>query len=263
MSETKTLVRATLRLYRTAAADTLRGIRRTWPALAAHLGLIVVAALAAGLLAGSQTFAGGLLLGFFFAFLVAAYLSTVEAAVLQEPFHFRDLFPRAQQLFSPTISALFVLFVLNFILDRTLASEESRWLRMMANLVIAVLFNTLPETIYLVRGGFSELFGQSYAFIRENFIEWMLPWVMVLASLLLFYEPRTILGLLIIITTTNPMTMMSTGIAVGAALLRPPFFYAVPLVLLVVYVLLIFRGNLFRALGTSSRRSRAYKERMR
>lgn len=258
-----TSFRATVRVYTTAAVDTYKGIRKNLRLLVAHFLLAVVAGILLRIFGGGAGFAGSILLGFIFAFMLAVYLTTVEAAVLQERLPFDAILPRAQVLFSPAISVLFTLFILNFVADRTLVTPESQWLRMMLGLVIAVLFNTLPEAIYLVRGGTLELFGESYNFIKENFLEWLAPWLLLLSPLLFLSGPTAFLNGLILLSTANPIQVLQSAIMIGGRLLVPPYIFFFPLAALIAYFILVFRGNLFKILAGTSRRSRAYQERMR
>ena len=130
----QTAVRATIRVYTTAAADTYRGIRKNVHLFVAHLLLAVVTGIVVRLFGGGTGFAGGILLGFFLAFVVAVYLATVEAAVLQERMPLNGVLQRAQTLFGPAVSVFFTLFILTFIADRTLVTPESMWLRIMLDL---------------------------------------------------------------------------------------------------------------------------------
>jgi hypothetical protein len=102
------------------------------------------------------------------------------------------------------------------------------------NLVIVVLFNAVPELIYLGHYSALELLGESYRFIADNWIEWF---------------PATIaMGLPVVL-------LMEVDLPPALALVRT-------LVLaLWVYFMMVARGLLFLELHGSTRRARDFRRR--
>jgi hypothetical protein len=100
-----------------------------------------------------------------------------------------------------------------------------------ANLMMLVLFNPLPEVIYLSEYAYNDLFFYNFAFIRRNYI----PWYTLNALLLVLLVPVMIIGASV-----------------------PVLFN----ILMVVYLgfAMIFRGFLFKALHQSNFRKRVFSQ---
>jgi hypothetical protein len=101
-------------------------------------------------------------------------------------------------------------------------------------LVIAVLFNAVPELIYLGRCNSLELLGESYRFIADNWIEWF---------------PATLLMAVPIVAIAG------IPLADGLLWLRSA------VLAFLVYFAMVARGLLFLELHGSSRRARAFRHR--
>jgi hypothetical protein len=135
-------------------------------------------------------------------------------------------------------------------------------------LLIFLLLNPAPEVIYLTRHDSPlDVLKRSYDFVMENWIEWFLPLALVLAplGLSLFFKLSSRLGrgagldfmqLLILPFTVLTAWLTDLGIAPEVTgglslLLTPPLTVG----------MLLFRGHLFVALTSSTRRQRLYQAR--
>ncbi len=102
------------------------------------------------------------------------------------------------------------------------------------NLVIVVLFNAVPELIYLGHDSSLELLTESYRFIADNWIEWF-PATIVMALPLVLLSQVPLPGVLA---------------SYGRRSSRPG-----------VYFMMVARGLLFLELHGSSRRARDFRRR--
>ena len=256
------LVRATGRMY----LRTTRDAGKCWVSslryVPLQLGVILLVTLALRLTGFGSSFGGQLLLSLCFAFLAAGYLGTIEAGILGEKRSLHGCLERAQQLFSPTLSVFFAFFLLNFIASHLLARPEQHWLLMSCSMALAVVFNVAPEAIYSSRGVANPL-AVSLEFMTENFVEWSLPWALVLALLWLFLGGDFALASLLALITTNPLELPRFLLSFGAVAFSASGFVAFLGVLLVINFSLLWRGILFRDLAQSTRRKRLYEERVR
>jgi hypothetical protein len=104
------------------------------------------------------------------------------------------------------------------------------------NILILVLFNAVPELIYLGHHSLLSLLSESYRFVAENWIEWFPPniaFIVVLAAMWSLPASGTVAAL--------------AQMAVTA---------------LFVYFAMVMRGLLFIELSGSTRRARAFRHRM-
>ena len=105
------------------------------------------------------------------------------------------------------------------------------------NLVLVVLFNAVPELIYLGHSGLVDLLSRSYQFIVANWIEWFPPNLLFLVGIeLLWWLP------------------------LGDGML--PLIVRVALVSLFLYFAMVVRGFLFIELDGSTRRARLFRHKM-
>jgi hypothetical protein len=106
-------------------------------------------------------------------------------------------------------------------------------------LAVYILLNPVPELIYQTRSSGLELLSDSYNFIVENWLEWLLPNIVL-----------TVAGYFIL----QVLSVMAAGVPGPLQL----FIVAVGMGLCLTYFM-IFRGFLFAELYGTTRRSRAYR----
>ncbi len=261
-SDSVILFRSTLRMYRTSFENALRGLRLNWWLPLGHILLFGAFIFFSNIFVGIF---GGLVasfvLGLVGCLVLSLYLASVESAVDRETVSREALWHRGVQLFSPVLSALFILFILSFLANMAFRSPETKWLHATLNLVIAVFFNPLPEILYQREGHGTQSLGECLEFVKENFIEWFVPVILIGLPLILI-DITGFAGYII----TNPISIEGVfsifSMAIGAL---GNFFsftggYLVLLCLtsFAVYFFFLFRGNLFKQLHGSSRRKRIY-----
>lgn len=132
-------------------------------------------------------------------------------------------------------TAMFCIFGIQWITSMvTAGSPQGRGIALFVDLVIFVLFNAVPEIIHSTRRNGLEVYGESFNFVVENWIEWLPPnlLMMGLGWWLLFEMPDVV-----------------------------PFGSWLDLLLLplLFYFVMVFRGLLFGVLHGSNRRGRIYR----
>ncbi len=261
-SDISLLLLATLRIYRDCVQDAVRGVWRNWRMLLVHLSYFVLISIIAPLSMLFGGLAGGFILGMFFAVLLGHYLLTVSAAVEGDVLSFSETKSRAFEYFSPTLSVLFALFLIKLLSSSLFGSAEQYWLQLCVSLFVAVLFNPLSEVIYLRPSTMGEMFATSLEFIRENFVEWFLPILLLLLPLALLLSQGSAFAIFLGYFTSDPLHIISgfflSFAGVSALLVSLPVLVViVPL----LYLLMTFRGQLYLRLSQSTRRKRIYMER--
>jgi hypothetical protein len=263
------LISTTILLYRDALRATGRSLMRGWPIIPAVIGFTIIMWLA-GTIARPLGMVGGFILGAVNAFLIGATLSLIDQAIKgMRVMTIRDILDSMGHYFWDVISVGFVLWIPTMLLDTSLrANPDSQFLVTACLLLVFILLNPAPEVIYLTRHDSPlDVLKRSYDFVLENWIEWFLPMALILAplGLSLFFKLSSRLGrgagldfiqLLLVPFTVLSAWLTDLGISAEvtasmALLLTPPLTVG----------MLLFRGHLFIALTSSSRRQRLYQSR--
>ena len=265
------LVSAILHLYRQVLYSTGRSFARSWITMVA---LIVFAVLfvVTSRIAAPLGIAGGFILGIVNALLVGATLRLIEQSLsAARTIQFTDVTQSFGHYFWDVIGVGFVLWVPTMLLDMGMqANPYGQFLLSAFLLLVFILLNPAPEVIYQVRHDSSlEVLKTSYQFIIEHWIEWFLPFAILIlpvvispSGLMEFFSLSDRVGrgagldffqiLLLPFTAIGGWLSYvgfdSEGQVIVLLLLTPPTAMAI----------LLFRGHLFAALHGSSRRQRLF-----
>ncbi|MCL2013162.1 MAG: hypothetical protein FWG75_10310 [Cystobacterineae bacterium] len=157
----------------------------------------------------------------------------------------------------------FFIIWLGFLLLEFLFGRLSQWhaIGLGAQILCWVAFNAVPETLY-IKGthGSMETVRQSFKFIQENWVVWLLPWVPLLGAAwyfvgwqpAIFMQKNWLLGLL-----PNVFVYLGSKYFVG---LYPFNVYGMAIVLGVfLHLFMAFRGVLFVRLDKSTHRQRMHR----
>lgn len=218
------------RAFRRAGVLTLRN----WPVAGTTFAYSL--ALAAAVLVGSGLgLVGGFLVSLVWAACVGSFLYLVEMMLRTGSVSLADFRRSFGVYLGDVLGVTFVLWVVFAVATPALATiPQGPGLILAMNLVIAVLFNAVPELIYLGHHTSLELLGESYRFIADNWIEWF---------------PATIaMAVPIVLLVEMPLPD-------ALALVRPA------LVALWTYFMMVARGLLFLELHGSTRRARDFRHR--
>ena len=265
------LVSATVHLYRQVFYATGRSLAKSWVAM---LALIVFAVLFLGAarIVGPLGMAGGVLLGIINALLVGATLRLIEQSLSgARPLRFADVIESFGHYFWDVIGVGFVLWLPTMLLEMGMqANPYGQFLSSAFLLLVFILLNPAPEVIYQVRHNSPlDVFKTSYEFVVEHWIEWFLPFAILILPVILspsglqeFFSLSGLVGrgaglnffqMLMLPVTAIEGWLSYVGIDSGGQgiillLLTPP----------VAMAILLFRGHLFAALHGSSRRQRLF-----
>lgn len=216
--------------------------------------------------------AGGFLLGAVNALLVGATLRLIEQSLsAARTIQFADVTESFGHYFWDVIGIGFVLWLPTMALDVGMqANPYGQFLSSAVLLLLFLLLNPAPEVIYQVRHDSPlDVFKTSYDFVLEHWIEWFLPFGIVILPVVLspsglreffalsgrvgrgagldFFQilvlPFTLVGGWLSYTGVHPDVQWMLLL-----LLTPP----------VALAILLFRGHLFALLHGSSRRQRLF-----
>ena len=261
----------TLALYQNAFRKTGESLVRGWMTIVAVVGFGFLLVLATQL-AAPLGMVGGFLLGAANALLVGATLSLIEQSISHaRALTIRDILGSVGHYFWDVIGIGFILWLPLMALDMSIQTNPfGQLLSYGALLLIFLLLNPAPEIIYQVRHDSPlDVFKTSYEFVLENWMEWFLPFALILLPFVFspmglqsFFSLSSQVGrgagldfsqLLVLPFTILGGWLDYAGIPSAISwylglLFTPPLAVA----------MLLFRGHLFASLHGVSRRQRQF-----
>jgi len=266
-----TLFSATVHLYRQALRATGRSLARSWMIVGA---LIVFALLFVGAtrIAAPLGMAGGFLLGAVNALLVGAILRLIERSLnTARTIQFTDVTESFGHYFWDVIGVGFVLWLPAMALDMGMqANPYGQFLSSAFLLLVFILLNPAPEVMYQVRHDSPlDVFKTSYDFVLEHWLEWFLPFAVLVLPVVLspsglreFFALSSRggrgAGLDFFQILILPFTLV--GGWLSSMEIHPDVQWILLLILTppAAIAILLFRGHLFALLHGSSRRQRLF-----
>jgi hypothetical protein len=264
-----------IELYSQALRATWRSLTRSWVTVLALVGFGLLF-IGAARIAAPLGIGGGLLLGIANAFLVGATLRLIEQSLSGsrtiQPLDVPESFGH---YFWDVIGVGFVLWLPMMALEMGMKTNPyGQFLATAVMVLLFILLNPVPEVIYQVRHDSPlDVFKISYEFVLEHWIEWFLPFALVMLPILLspdglrsFFELSGSVGrgagldflqLLLLPFTLVGGWLSYLGLDSDAQwlvvfLCTPP----------VATAILLFRGHLFSLLRGTTRRQRIFASRM-
>lgn len=259
-SDLEILVLSTWALYHQALREAYNGFKRNWWAAFVPVVYIVFFFLFASTLGKLFSgMAGGLLVGILQALFIANYLAFVACAVDGRKMSLKDIKSETFTLVMPVIGVLFAFFIVDLLLRLILQGGGLQALAIGLNLILVVIFNTLPEVTYLNRGFTMSILQEAAEFIKENTLEWFLPLIILVFPIILA-NPK---GLFLMFASSNALLMPKFYFEIvgSSVLISDGISFALITLFAFVFTFyfMIFRGVLYKKLSTSSRRKRIYQ----
>ncbi|HEY7376245.1 MAG TPA: hypothetical protein VIF57_29050 [Polyangia bacterium] len=250
-------------LYSRVAVEAARRAVAAWPALLAYPVYAVI------LVAATMAFAplgmiGGLLIGLVVAACWSSYLELISQAVAGSKIHIRwDDFRRTfLARFWDVISVMFAFWIISFLTGPLTKGPSGAAAAGVIGFAMAFFFNAVPELLYQGQSRSFALLLDSARFMFRFPVAWLLPNVL-LAALALAAS-----GLLRQISHPAEALIAFGSIfsfgGIAAVFLGIPR-WSLPIALVVLHYVMIFRGLLFHELvsGGGNARLRAFQAKMR
>lgn len=224
----------TWRIYRRVFGRAATLAVKNWPVLATIFVYSAIMTLA-GVVALPLGMAGGFLLSLVWAACTGSFLYLVEMMVRTSRVTLEDFRRSCGAYLWDVVGVAFLSWVFFTIATPALLQlPQGLVILLCVQLAIFVLFNAVPELIYLGHYASLQLLSESYAFISANWVEWF---------------PANVGAAALIYAVAS----LPVGGVAGYARLA--------VVNLLVYFVMVMRGLLFLELHGSSRRGRAFKYR--
>jgi hypothetical protein len=232
-------LQVTLWMYAAAVKQAWACVRKNWVVSLAPLAYGIILAVIASLVAPLGII-GGLLFSLASQACVSSGLFLVKNLVDSGKASFNDFLNGFTVYLWELLGIAFILWIPLRVLAMALATTPNgELIYFLIKLALYILLNPVPEFIYQSRASGFELISASYNFIVENWIEWLIP------NILLFAVGYAVLELI------EPVLF---GLPGFVAL----FLYAFIVGLGLSYFM-TFRGFLFAQLHGTTRRSRLYR----
>ena len=249
------LLNTTIHMYRQAANETWQKVLRNWWVGFLPLLYGIILFFTAGFVF-RLGMVGGFIFGFISAMCTSSYLYFLAGVVNGQRMLPSEIGASWRPYLSPVITILFFLFLVRLTLQLLLPPvPASQDVAFVITLILLVIFNPLPEIIYLGRSDGFGMLQESVDFLRENWLEWFFPLVILAVLSLIFSLPRV-----------SPLQVghLEFSFLDVAGLLSGSLESLVwnLIGVFLLFILMTFRGLLFRALFGSSRRQRIFRSRL-
>jgi hypothetical protein len=228
-------VLVTLNIYRRVFVRAAALATRNWPVIGTVFvySTVMTVTVSLAVLLG---FVGGFLISLVWAACAGSFLYLVEMIVRTSKVTLDD-FRRSFGMYLWDVVGIIFLSWIFFTLatPAILQLPRGSMLLLFVQLVVFIVFNVVPELIYLGHYSAVALLSESYAFITANWIEWF------------------------------PANLAAAGILYGVAsvtVVGPARYLQAAAFGLLLYFTMVMRGLLFIELQGSTHRSRAFKYRM-
>lgn len=253
-------LKATALIYADSVKLAAKGLVRNWPILLGSVALFYLFVFSSAFFS-QFGFAGGMIAGLIQIAMLTYYYSWIAATVQKERLSFKDLVEFDYSLFFNIISVAFIFFIVQFLLQMLTQGMDADFLLMCVQLGLVLVFNAIPEVVYQHRIESTYALSEAARFTRDNWIEWYLPLLLVILPWLLS-NPNSVLLTLSSSDPLLPPFIVMKGVMISYS--TSVFSAALPVLALIVATwFMLFRGFLFQALASGSRRQRIYKSKQR
>ena len=231
-------IKALVWIYKTCLIHTVALVRENLGIIFAPLAYGFVLSAAASLLA-PLGFIGGMVLGVVLAACASSALYLIENVVRMSKATLQDFTKGFTVYIWEILTIAFIFWIpMRLLAQFAFTTPNGPLLYLGVQILLYIIFNPVPELIYQGRVSGLALLSASYQFIVENWIEWLLP------NLLIGILGYMLWDLVYRLATPMPFFLHD--------------FLAKAAFGLFLAFLMIFRGLLFGELNGTTRRSRVY-----
>ncbi len=229
---------------------TISSLRSNWLIVFSGMAYIllstIVSLIVFTLFRGVLGLIGGMIIAIFSASLISNYLYLLYNVINYNRLHLQDF----KDGFTYFLRKVYVVFFYGWIGSMVLSlfyrilGTNAYILSLIINISLLILLNPLPESLYLKVRDPMESIMYSVDFMKENWINWLIP-------NLLFH------GVLFYLTGNIITNLFATHVNIGFGMNATSMFKYLLAQILFSFIM-IYRGHLFKLLSTSTRRKRMY-----
>lgn len=206
-------------------------------------------------------YAGGLVLGLLSSFLLSFYYSWLRECIQSNKLVWSDLTRFDGSLFLGIINVGFLYWMISLITDMILVPIDPRF-DAIVSLLIFILLNVTAEMIYIEGNSSLSAFTESLEFVKENWVEWFIPTILICLPIFLV---NSWIAISVALGFT-PFLPIYPILSLWLPLLESRFyilgsfspFITIFFLSIVGTTIMLFRGFLYKELSTSTRKSRNF-----
>jgi hypothetical protein len=246
---------ATLAVYKDCITSTNEALIKNWKIIVGSFCLYFALQIV-GEIVAPLGIAGGFIYSLAFCACLSLYYSWIYQAVKKSRLDWKDLTEFDIDLFLVVISASFMLFLIDFMTRPVLQDANGLQIKLIVSFAVVFMFNVLPEVIYFKGAQSVYAFSEALKFTKENWIEWYIPFIVMLSPWLLMGS--SIYAVLLSFALVSPLLPTVILISGLQFILPVNEILAALIGLVLANWFMIFRGKLFQELESGSRRRRIY-----
>lgn len=232
-------------LYLQVAVAATKAFRENLIVLAGTVGLGVAYLFAAQIL-GGRSQVGGVLMSLVGTALLSIYYSWIIDLARGTRLKASNLLRFEFDIFVNCINVGFVFWLALWLVGASLQGEQGQTILLCIHLGIAILCNTLPEVIMFGRVGGIPAIDGAFNFVRENWIEWFIPFLLILSPWILLVGAGTLPVIATSPTLLPPFLVVLASTRLGVELNLP--WIGSILGLVIAHWFMLFRAKLFQKL---------------
>jgi len=176
------LLQVTLWLYRTAFSKSLACVGKNWWVSFAQVAYGIILTVT-GIVVAPLGMIGGIVYSLVSSACSSSGLYLVKNMVESGKTDVNDFLNGFLVYLGELLTFYFILWIPTWVVSNALAGVPNGWLiYLLLMLGLFILLNVVPEMIYQGRVSGLELIGASYSFIVENWIEWLIPNLILFAA---------------------------------------------------------------------------------
>ncbi len=207
---------------------------------------IVIYRVVLTLFTGVLSIFAGIILAIFSASMISNYLYLLFNVINYNKITFQDFKDGFTYFLRKIYTIFFFAWIGSFLLDAVsgILGSNSYILSIIISISVLVILNALPETLYLKTIEPMDSIIYAFEFMKENWLNWLMPNVVLYAVLFLLTG-----SIVTDLFATHIFTGFSLNIISIAKYLLGQVLFS---------FLMIYRGHLYKLLSTSTRRKRMY-----
>lgn len=229
---------------------TIKSLKKNW--LIIFTGIVyTIIGIAVGnivglIFQGPLSIISGFITFFIQSAIISNYLYLLFNIINYEKFNLNDFKKGFMYFLWKVYGVLFIFYLAQFLLSLlgNILGTGAYILNLVIWLIAVVVFNPLPESIYLKSYSPSETVMYTIEFMKENWLNWILP-------------NALFIGALFLITGSLLTGLFNTGVSISMIFsIRVVIQYLVGQ--LIFSFMMIYRGHLYKLLSGSTRRKRMF-----
>lgn len=242
-----------VKIYSDCCRQATSGLIRNYVILAGSVIAYIIFIISINIF-GQMGFAGGMILGLIHIALVSAYYSWISDTTSRDKLNFKQLWQLDYGMFSTVMSVAFVLWIARFIIQSLIQGLNEAWLLDLMDLAIFLIFNAIPEVIYIQKMESVPALKSAANFTQRFWIEWYLPLLVILSPWLLYSALYALLVLSDSQVLLPSLTVITSLSALGKIYSWLPGWLLIALGLVLANWYMLFRAQLFQALESNKYR---------